>query len=118
MKLKINFQDIQQDLRYVILDVMSEEFAIIDDVPNVCSPAVAKFYKKKAVSMDTVKVGAAFEMADPKNGFRVTETKWIIESIEEIAVMPQNPKCPECLSHASQNELDTFGGLCEECTNG
>ncbi|MDY0102806.1 MAG: hypothetical protein RBS07_07680 [Lentimicrobium sp.] len=24
-------------------------------------------------------------------------------------------KCPECLQQCSQDELDTFGGLCEEC---
>jgi len=24
--------------------------------------------------------------------------------------------CPECLYQVSQYELDTFGGLCEECS--
>ncbi len=24
-------------------------------------------------------------------------------------------KCPECLEEVYQEELDTFGGLCEEC---
>ena len=24
-------------------------------------------------------------------------------------------KCPECLEETTQEELDTFGGLCEEC---
>lgn len=23
--------------------------------------------------------------------------------------------CPECLTRVTQNELDTFGGLCEDC---
>ncbi len=27
-------------------------------------------------------------------------------------------KCPECMNPISQEELDMFGGLCEECTNG
>lgn len=26
-------------------------------------------------------------------------------------------KCPECMSVTTQEELDTFGGLCEECAN-
>ena len=25
-------------------------------------------------------------------------------------------KCPECLQSTPQDELDTFGGLCEECS--
>lgn len=25
-------------------------------------------------------------------------------------------KCPECLATVLQEELDTFGGLCEECS--
>lgn len=24
-------------------------------------------------------------------------------------------QCPECLEEVTQEELDTFGGLCEEC---
>jgi len=28
------------------------------------------------------------------------------------------PRCPECLTMVDQNELDTFGGLCESCTTG
>ncbi len=26
-------------------------------------------------------------------------------------------KCPECLNPTPQEELDMFGGLCEECMN-
>lgn len=26
-------------------------------------------------------------------------------------------KCPECTNIVTQEELDVFGGLCEECTN-
>lgn len=29
----------------------------------------------------------------------------------------EKTKCPECLTETTQEELDTFGGLCEECTN-
>ena len=25
-------------------------------------------------------------------------------------------KCPECLGVITQHELDTFGGLCKQCT--
>lgn len=31
-------------------------------------------------------------------------------------VDPDHVKCPECLLTASQEELDMFGGLCEECS--
>ena len=27
-------------------------------------------------------------------------------------------KCPECLENTAQEELDMFGGLCENCTSG
>ncbi len=26
-------------------------------------------------------------------------------------------KCPECMEITSQEELNTFGGLCEQCAN-
>lgn len=34
------------------------------------------------------------------------------EAESEVAVV----KCPECLNVCSQEELDMFGGLCEECS--
>ena len=27
----------------------------------------------------------------------------------------EKTKCPECLQIVEQDELDTFGGLCEDC---
>lgn len=30
----------------------------------------------------------------------------------EVAVL----KCPECMEETTQEELDTFGGMCEECS--
>jgi len=35
---------------------------------------------------------------------------------EENIDKANTPQCPECLSIVGQQELDTFGGLCEECT--
>lgn len=37
---------------------------------------------------------------------------------ESLDRMFPRVKCPECLQTCSQDELDMFGGLCEECTNG
>lgn len=28
-----------------------------------------------------------------------------------------NPICPECLESVDQEELDMFGGMCEECSD-
>jgi len=32
------------------------------------------------------------------------------------AIKEDTIKCPECLKIVNQEELDTFGGLCEECS--
>jgi len=33
-----------------------------------------------------------------------------------IIKMGEETKCPECMEETSQEELDMFGGLCEECS--
>lgn len=36
--------------------------------------------------------------------------------VDKIVSNPEKPKCPECLQPTDQDELDMFGGLCEECS--
>lgn len=38
----------------------------------------------------------------------------LVQDVSESQKQPT--QCPECFREADQNELDTFGGLCEECS--
>ena len=38
------------------------------------------------------------------------------ESLEEYLDRTKLVECPECLKKVNQDELDTFGGVCEECS--
>lgn len=45
-----------------------------------------------------------------------TPNQLICEDCAEERTVPDKDSCPECMQEVSQEELDMFGGLCEECS--
>ncbi len=81
---QINFKDEQQDLLFVKVELYTDEphqEGEIIEVSTGCSPVVAKMYIGNLVNLKDNVVGSNFNYAKPKEGFRVVETKWIVESI-------------------------------------
>lgn len=65
-------------------------------------------------------VGEIFEIDESKT----TETtytikekavRWVREVYKEDCLLLEYNECPECLQPTPEDELDMFGGLCEEC---
>ncbi len=81
---QINFKDEQQDLLFVKVELYTDEphqEGEIIEVSTGCSPVVAKMYIGNLVNLKDNVVGSNFNYAKPSEGFRVVETKWIVESI-------------------------------------
>jgi hypothetical protein len=83
IKKRIHFKDEGQDLEYVDVELFGST-GIIRDVSGWCSAVVAGIYVGKAILATDMEVGKCFEYADPKDDFKVTVSRWIIEKIEDL----------------------------------
>lgn len=89
MTYMITFIDWGQDLThlYVHFGDDDEHMGIITAVSGFCSSVVVGIYKDKGVNKFSLSVGNNFEYYDTnESGLPcIRVTKWIIESIEEVA---------------------------------
>jgi hypothetical protein len=83
IKKRIHFKDEGQDLTHVDVELFRST-GIIRDVPMLCSDVIVRMYVDKAILVSDMKVGKHFEYADPKDDFKVTVSRWIIEEIENL----------------------------------
>ncbi len=84
---QINFKDELQDLLSVKIEIYTEApnmEGMIVEVSLGCSPVIANMYIGNVVDLKDNPVGANFNYAKPSEGFRVVETKWIVESIKKL----------------------------------
>lgn len=82
MRKRINLEDCDQDLTYLIVSEVGEFLKIID-VPSWCSDAVKKVYFDQWIDSAELRVGESFSVVDPRNGFTGFQCIYNFQSIED-----------------------------------
>ncbi|MBW7838425.1 MAG: hypothetical protein H3C36_02050 [Chitinophagaceae bacterium] len=108
-KLNARIQDHLETLNHTITGDIQKTF---NELKDAVSQFNAEFPRCKPLRFDTWKTGEQSFGALFCDYWTCILLFYAIK--ESIADMSE---CPECLQPASKEELNTFGGLCEDCTN-